>query len=91
VIIPVVMSRTVKLHPAVIAIGVVIVGKLFGFVGLFVAVPILTTFTILVEEVWIRALEERDEEHVPEGLELATTAQAAAAAGEQRPRAVIPG
>jgi predicted PurR-regulated permease PerM len=86
VIIPLVMSRAVKLHPAVIAVGVVIVGKLFGFAGLFVAVPILTTFTILVEEVWIRALEERDAERVPDGLELATTTQAAAA--EPRPRVV---
>jgi len=90
VIIPVVMSKTVKLHPAVIAIGVVVVGKLFGFVGLFVAVPILTTFTILVEEVWIRALEERDETRVPDGIEIATTAAAPPDAGP-RPRAVLPG
>ncbi len=33
VTIPLVMSRTVKLHPAVIAVGVVVVGQLFGFVG----------------------------------------------------------
>ena len=41
VMIPLVMSRAVQLHPAVIAIGVVVVGQLFGIVGLFVAVPIL--------------------------------------------------
>ena len=39
VIVPLVMSQTVRLHPAVIAIGVVLVAQLFGFVGLFVAVP----------------------------------------------------
>ena len=33
VIIPLVMSRTTRLHPAVIAIGVVVVGRLFGIVG----------------------------------------------------------
>ncbi len=32
VTIPLVMARTVKLHPAVIAFGVVVVGQLFGFV-----------------------------------------------------------
>ena len=55
--IPLVMSRTVKLHPAVIAGGVVIVGTLFGFVGLIVAVPILSMATILVEELWVRRIE----------------------------------
>ena len=69
-IIPLVMSRTVKLHPAVIAVGVVVVGKLFGFVGLFVSVPIFATIIILIEEVWVRGIEEHDARHVPEGLEL---------------------
>jgi predicted PurR-regulated permease PerM len=55
--IPLVMSRTVKLHPAVIAGGVVIVGQLFGFVGLIVAVPILSLTTILVEELWVKPIE----------------------------------
>ena len=32
-----------------IAIGVVVVGRLFGFVGLFVAVPILSLITICVQ------------------------------------------
>jgi predicted PurR-regulated permease PerM len=55
--IPLVMSRTVKLHPAVIAIGVVVVGQLFGFVGLIVAVPILSLLVVLVEELWVQPLE----------------------------------
>jgi len=58
--IPLVMSRTVKLHPAVIAGGVVIVGQLFGFVGLIVAVPILSMATILIDELWVKSLEETD-------------------------------
>jgi predicted PurR-regulated permease PerM len=57
-IIPLVMSQRVKLHPALIAIGVVLVGQLFGFVGLFVAVPILSAFVILVDELWVKPLEE---------------------------------
>jgi predicted PurR-regulated permease PerM len=58
VIIPVVMSQTVRLHPALIAIGVVVVGQLFGFVGLFVAVPILSLLQIAVDELWVKPLEE---------------------------------
>jgi predicted PurR-regulated permease PerM len=57
VIIPVVMSRTTRLHPALIAIGVVVVGNLFGIVGLFVAVPIISAAVILTEEIWVREIE----------------------------------
>jgi len=50
---PLVMARAVRLHPAVIAIGVVAVGEVFGLLGLIVAVPILSLITILVDQLWI--------------------------------------
>jgi predicted PurR-regulated permease PerM len=56
--IPLVMSRVVKLHPALIAGGVVVVGQLFGFIGLIVAVPILSLIVVLVEELWVNPMEE---------------------------------
>lgn len=59
VIQPQVVARTVELHPAVVAIGVLAVAQLFGFVGLIVAVPILATVRILIEELWIAPMEER--------------------------------
>jgi predicted PurR-regulated permease PerM len=65
----------VRLHPAVIAIGVVVVGQLFGFVGLFVAVPILSLMIIAVEEFWIKPVEDgyaeerRSELELPEAIE----------------------
>ncbi len=57
VVAPVVMARAVKLHPAAVVVGVIAVEQLFGFVGLFVAVPILATIKILIEELWINPLE----------------------------------
>jgi predicted PurR-regulated permease PerM len=75
VTIPVIMAQRVRLHPAVIAIGVVVVGQLFGFVGLFVAVPILSLIIITVEEFWIKPVEEghaeerRSELELPQSLE----------------------
>ena len=57
VTIPLVMARTVQLHPAVIAVGVLVVGQLFGFAGLFVAVPLLSFVTIAIEEFWILPME----------------------------------
>jgi predicted PurR-regulated permease PerM len=75
VTIPIIMAQRVRLHPAVIAIGVVVVGQLFGFVGLFVAVPILSLIIIAVEEFWVIPVEEghaeerRSELELPELLE----------------------
>src|SRR5207248_4478976 len=54
---PLVVARTVKMHPAVIAVGVVAVDQLFGFIGLIVAVPILVTVQILLQELWVRPVE----------------------------------
>src|ERR687887_1765093 len=57
--VPLVMANRVRLHPAMVAIGVVIVGALFGFIGLLVAVPILATVTILVDELWVKPMNAR--------------------------------
>jgi predicted PurR-regulated permease PerM len=70
VTIPVIMAQRVRLHPAVIAIGVVVVGQLFGFVGLFVAVPILSLIIIAVEEFWVKPIEEGHSEKRRSELEL---------------------
>jgi predicted PurR-regulated permease PerM len=59
VLIPLIMSNRVRLHPALIAIGVLVVAQLFGFIGLFVAVPIISMAIILAEELWVKPTEER--------------------------------
>ena len=75
VTIPIIMANRVRRHPAVIAIGVVVVGQLFGFIGLFVAVPILSLIIITVEEFWVKPIEEgysevrRSEIELPEPVE----------------------
>jgi predicted PurR-regulated permease PerM len=57
---PLVMARAVELHPAVVAVGVVAIERLFGFIGLIVAVPILGTIRVLIQELWILPMEERN-------------------------------
>jgi putative permease len=52
--IPLVMAQTVRLHPALIAVGVVVVGQLLGIIGLFVAVPVLALMVVLVDEIWVK-------------------------------------
>jgi predicted PurR-regulated permease PerM len=71
IIIPVVMSRTTRLHPALIAIGVVVVGQLFGVVGLFVAVPIISAAVILTEEIYVREIEAAHEKRATVDIALA--------------------
>jgi predicted PurR-regulated permease PerM len=66
--IPLVMPAALRLHPAVIAIGVVVVARLFGLVGLLVAVPILLLFTIAVEELWVKPLEAAGRARAEPGL-----------------------
>ena len=58
-ILPLIMARTVNMHPAVVAIGVVVAGELFGFLGLVISVPLISLLLIMVEEFWIHPLEAR--------------------------------
>jgi predicted PurR-regulated permease PerM len=67
-IVPLVMARTTRLHPALIAIGVVVVGNLFGIVGLFVAVPIISAVVILTEETYVREIEAAHEKRATEDI-----------------------
>jgi predicted PurR-regulated permease PerM len=85
VIVPLVMSRTVRVHPAMIAIGVVVVGQLFGVAGLFVAVPIMSLILISVEEFWVKPIEEADRQRRAEEIELPPPAEEKLAEAEEHP------
>jgi predicted PurR-regulated permease PerM len=54
---PVVMSRAVSLHPVVIVFTLLIMGSLFGFVGLLLAVPLIAAFQLLVRELWVKRMD----------------------------------
>jgi predicted PurR-regulated permease PerM len=45
---PVVLGGAVKLHPLVVVIGVVGGGMLFGLPGVFLAIPFITVFKVLI-------------------------------------------
>ena len=68
-------SRTTRLHPALIAIGVVVVGRLFGVVGLFVAVPIISAAVILTEEIWVREIEAAHEQRATQDIAIPSAAE----------------
>jgi predicted PurR-regulated permease PerM len=54
VALPLIMGRSVSLHPAVIAIGVLVAGSLFGVVGLVISVPLISLTLILADELWVK-------------------------------------
>jgi predicted PurR-regulated permease PerM len=54
VALPLIMGRSVSLHPAVIAVGVLVAGSLFGVVGLLVSVPLISLTLILTDELWVK-------------------------------------
>lgn len=60
VISPLVMARAVRLHPVVVAIGIIVVERLLGFLGLIIAVPLISATVILVDELWVKRLKRRD-------------------------------
>src|SRR5206468_123970 len=53
---PLVMSRAVSLHPAVIVFVLLIMGTLFGFVGVLLAIPLVAALNVLVDELWIQRM-----------------------------------
>jgi predicted PurR-regulated permease PerM len=89
-IIPLIMSRTTRLHPAMIAIGVLAVGRLFGIVGLFVAVPIISAVVILTEETWVREIEAAEERRTAEALKVPSPGSSLADAVEPPPESYAP-
>ena len=90
VTIPVVMAQRVRLHPAVVAIGVVVVGQLFGFVGLFVAVPILSLVVISVEEFWVKPVEEAHAEQKRADIDLPESLEKELAPGDSEAKPLRP-
>ncbi|NAX01526.1 AI-2E family transporter, partial [Vibrio sp. V34_P3A8T189] len=59
VLVPILFSEAVNLHPVAIIIAVLVFGGLWGFWGVFFAIPLAT----LVKAVW-HALPSNDDETV---------------------------
>ena len=55
---PLLMSRAVDLHPALVIFAILTMGTLFGIVGVFVAVPLVAVLQVLVRELWVSRMDE---------------------------------
>jgi len=47
IVIPSVIANAVDLHPVIVIIGIIIFGNLFGFVGMVVAIPVISTANMI--------------------------------------------
>jgi predicted PurR-regulated permease PerM len=55
---PIVMSRAVDLHPALVVFALLVMGTLFGIVGVFLAVPLVAVLQVLVRELWVQRMDQ---------------------------------
>ncbi|HKH58124.1 MAG TPA: AI-2E family transporter [Rubrobacter sp.] len=53
---PIVMSRAVDLHPALVVFAILVMGTLFGLVGVLLAVPLMAALQVLVRELWVKRM-----------------------------------
>ena len=58
-ILPLVMARTIDMHPALVAIGVLVVAQLLGIIGVLIGIPVISLALILVDELWVAPQEGR--------------------------------
>ena len=56
---PLVMQRTVSLHPVVVIATVTVASAAFGILGTLLAVPASVVASVFVERLWFRRLEEK--------------------------------
>ncbi|MGC8861761.1 MAG: AI-2E family transporter [Armatimonadota bacterium] len=59
VLIPLVMSRQLSLHPVTVIFSVLVMGGLFGIVGIFLAAPAAVAAGIVLDEFYFRPREEK--------------------------------
>ena len=72
---PILMSRAVDLHPALVVFAILTMGTLFGVVGIFLAVPLVAVVQVLVRELWVSRMDRMGTDpnppvHVPKSRNL---------------------
>jgi predicted PurR-regulated permease PerM len=66
---PIVMSRAVDLHPALVVFAILVMGTLFGLVGVFLAVPLVAALQVLVRELWVQRMDQMGTDPAPPARE----------------------
>lgn len=89
-IVPLVMSRSLSLHPVSVVVTILIMGMLFGLLDAVIAVPVCAMLKVLWEELYLKpaGIDERRTLEAARrviGREAADVGRGTAASGEQLP------
>ena len=77
VVAPLVVGRTVELHPVVVLLAVLVGGSLAGVLGLLVAVPLAASARVLFRHLWVAKSSYSDDLFPVETVDVELAAQAA--------------
>jgi predicted PurR-regulated permease PerM len=64
VITPMAMSRSAQIHPFVTLFALVLFGSLFGFLGLFLALPLVLLVWTVVQVLWVERALDTDRDRI---------------------------
>ncbi|HEX7242489.1 MAG TPA: AI-2E family transporter [Longimicrobiaceae bacterium] len=64
VITPYAMSRAAELHPFVTLFALLLFGGLFGFMGIFLAVPLAIFFWTVIQVLWVERTIDTDDDRI---------------------------
>lgn len=69
VIIPMAMSRTADVHPVVTIFALILFGKIFGFLGVLLAIPLVLFLWTVTEVLWVERTIDTDQDEIPPVVE----------------------
>lgn len=81
-VIPTVIGRAVRLHPAIVIFALLSGGAVFGLLGIFVAVPVAATLRLVL--IYVRAKLRDEDPFEPLTQDLAAATESVAAGSEAR-------
>lgn len=65
VIQPLVQRRAVKIPPAILLLALIVMGRLFGFLGILLATPFVAVMLLLVKHLYVEGLLDKQPEEAP--------------------------
>lgn len=64
IVTPMVMAKAVEVHPFVTLFAIVILGSLFGFLGILLALPLTILFWTLIQVLWVERAIDTDQDPI---------------------------
>jgi predicted PurR-regulated permease PerM len=86
VISPMVMARSVRLHPVMVILAILVMGDLLGLAGVILAVPTAAVVTVLLDELCVKPLGSAPSPRAAELPDQGDEDQGRAEGGREEPK-----